>query len=279
MEKSTREALTAAVARILRPLVRILLKNGISYRTFADIARGQFVEVAQKEFGVEGRKQSVSRIAVITGLTRKEVSRLLDTSKSTDREESDRYHRASRVVAGWRRDEEFRKANGKPATLSIRGRENSFQELVMRYGGDVPYRAVLDELLLVGVVECPEHDRVELLKHAYLPDGDEAMKLHILGIDTAYLIDTIARNLRAGKSDVEAFFQRKVLYDHLPDEVLPALRRLSSNSAQALLEKLDSWLSGHDRDVNPKLEGSGRNTAGIGIYYFEGPTGDKDQAS
>jgi hypothetical protein len=129
------------------------------------------------------------------------------------------------------------------------------------------------------VVECPERGRVKLLKHAYLPEGDEAMKLHILGIDTAYLIETIARNLSAGKSGAEAFFQRKVLYDHLPDEALPALRRLSSKSAQGLLEKLDSWLSGHDRDDNPKLEGSGRNTAGIGIYYFEGPTGDKDQAS
>ena len=86
MKKSTQEALTAAVARILRPLVRILLKNGISYQTFANIARNQFVEIAQKEFCVEGRKQSVSRIAVITGLTRKEVGRYLKFSVPYDRE-------------------------------------------------------------------------------------------------------------------------------------------------------------------------------------------------
>jgi hypothetical protein len=278
MGKSAREALTTAVARILRPLVRILLKNGISYRTFADIARSQFVEIARTEFGVGGRKQSVSRIAVITGLTRKEVSRLLDATAASDRQESDRYHRAARVVAGWRRDEAFCKPNGAPGTLSIKGPGPSFQELVLRYGGDVPYRAVLDELLLAGVVERPSENQVRLIKPAYLPQGDEAMKLHILGADTAYLVDTIGRNLRATRPE-EALFQRKVLYDNLPDEALPALRRLSSESAQRLLEELDRWLSRHDRDANPEVRGCGRNTAGIGIYYFEEPTPDKDQTA
>jgi hypothetical protein len=274
MGKSTREALTATVARILRPLVRILLKNGISYRTFADIARSQFVEIAQKEFGVAGRKQSVSRIAVITGLTRKEVSRLLKFSVPSDRRASDRYNRASRVVAGWRRDPDFLNSKGKPDILTVKGLGKTFQQLVTRYSGDVPYRAVLDELRLAGVVACPDENRVKLVKQAYLPQGDEAMKLHILGIDTGYLIDTISHNLRAVES--EAFLQRKVLYDNLPDEVLQDLRSLSSKSAQALLEKLDKEISSHDRDVNPQVEGSGRNTAGIGIYYFEEPYCNRD---
>jgi hypothetical protein len=275
MGKSTREYIITAIARILRPLIRILLKNGISYRTFADIARSQFVEVAQKEFGVEGRKQSVSRIAVITGLTRKEVSRLLQFSLPSDRRTADRYHRASRVVAGWRRDHSFSDLKGNPGMLPVKGPGNSFQKLVALYSGDVPYRAVLDELLIAGVVVCPDENHVKLVKKAYLPRGDEAMKLHILGIDTGYLIETISHNLGAGEA--EAFFQRKVLYDNLPDDVLPALRRLSSKSAQALLEKLDKWLSGHDRDVNPQVAGSGRNTAGIGIYYFEEPYSKRDE--
>jgi hypothetical protein len=67
-----------------------------------------------------------------------------------------------------------------------------------------------------------------------------------------------------------------VLYDNLPDEVLPALRQLSVKSAQALLEKLDGWLSSQDRDVNPEAGGSGRNTAGIGIYYIEETHGQED---
>ena len=276
MEKNKINILTAAIARILRPLARILLRNGMSYKTFAEIARSQFVEIARTEFGIKNRTPSVSRIAVITGLTRKEVSRLLKLSVADDTEKFDRYNRASRVVAGWRRDKEFSAHGGKPAVLAIVGPGNSFQQLVRRYSGDVPHRTVLDELLSAGLVKCPDENRVRLMKRAYLPRGDESMKLHILGIDTAYLIETISHNLR--QDGIEPMFQRKVLYDNLPDEVLPALRKLSRKSAQALLEKLDTWLSDHDRDVNPQAGGGGRNTAGVGIYYFEEPHGEEDES-
>ena len=66
MQKSKHQILTAAVARILKPLVHILLRNGISCGTFADIAKRQFVDVAQNEFSIQGRKESVSRVSVIT---------------------------------------------------------------------------------------------------------------------------------------------------------------------------------------------------------------------
>jgi hypothetical protein len=269
MEKNKGQILAAALSRILNPLVRILLRNGISYKTFAEIARSQFVEVARQQSGIGGRKQSVSRIAVITGLTRKEVSRLLKYSVPKDSDKSDRYHRAARVVSGWLRDKAYWGHGRRPTALPITGPGKTFQQLVKRYGGDVPHRAVLDELLNAGIVARVDEDRVKLIERAYMPRGDESMKLHILGIDTAYLIETIRHNLMSDGSDPR--FQRKVLYDNLPDEALPALRKLSSRSAQALLEKLDGWLSSQDRDVNPKVGGQGRNTAGVGIYYFEEP--------
>jgi hypothetical protein len=269
MENKQRQVLFAAIARMMQPLIRILLRNGISFQTFADISKNQFVEVARSEFGIEGRKQSTSRIAVITGLTRKEVTRISRLSFPGDQKSAERYNRASRVVSGWRRDGDFLDSKGQPAVLALSGRSRTFQELVKRYSGDMPYRAVLDELVAQGVVHRQENKRVKLMERAYLPKVDAAMKLHILGTDTGYLIDTIGHNLRPG--DSEPRFQRKVLYDNLPDEVLPALRRRSSKMGQALLEKLDKIFSRHDRDVNPDAGGSGRNTAGIGIYYFEKP--------
>jgi len=269
MENNQRQILFAAISRMMRPLVRILLRNGISFQTFADIAKNQFVEVARSEFAIEGRKQSTSRIAVITGLTRKEVTRIFRLSFSGDQESAERYNRASRVVSGWRRDGDFLDSKGKPAILALSGRTHTFQELVKRYSGDMPYRAVLDELVAEGVVRRQGIDRVKLMERAYLPKADVSMKLHILGTDTEYLIDTIGHNLRPG--DSEPRFQRKVLYDNLPDQVLQALRRRSSKMGQALLEKLDKIFSCRDRDVNPDTGGSGRNTAGVGIYYFEKP--------
>lgn len=267
MQSSKYNILSAAVARILKPLIRILLRNGISYGTFADIAKRQYIEVAQNEFLIKGRKQSISRVSVITGLTRKEVKRIVGLDKAEDAQTQDRYNRAARVVAGWRRDSEFLDSQGKPLELSVSGMGNSFQELVKRYSGDIPYRAILDELDADSSVKRIGENRVRLTQRAYLPKADDSMKLHILGVDTAFLIDTIEHNLNAENSSPR--FQRKVLYDNLPAEALPEFRRLSSKAAQDLLERFDKWLSVRDRDVNPKSGGTGRHTAGVGIYYFE----------
>jgi len=102
---------------------------------------------------------------------------------------------------------------------------------------------------------------------AYIPSGSEAEKLHILGTDVADLVATIDHNLYHAEDD--ALFQRKVSYDNLPAEVLPALRKLSREKAQLLLEEMNDVLAEQDRDVNPDVQGIGRKRAGLAIYYFE----------
>lgn len=263
------QALSAAVLRLLRPLARILLRNGVSYSTFADLAKWVYVDVAMQEFGVEGRKQSISRAAIITGLSRKEVSRVRQLPKPDDLASSERYNRAARVIAGWRRDPDFLDDKSQPAVLPMTDGGPSVNELVKRYSGDVPARAILDELIRVGAVEQLEDGKFRLLVRAYIPEGSEIDKLNILGTDVGYLISTIDHNMQHDNSSL--LFQRKVAYDNLPDEILPRFRASSARKAQTLLEQLDRWLAQHDRDVTPSVEGSGRNQAGIGIYYFEEP--------
>ena len=266
--------LSAAVLRLLRPLVRILLRNGVSYSTFSDFVKWVYVDVAGKEFGIEGRKQSTSRVSVITGLSRKEVMRVRLLPRPDDRASTEKYNRAARVIAAWRRDRNFLDAEGKPAPLPMAGPDVSFSELVKRFSGDVPVRATLDELIRVGAVERLEDGSVSLLTRTYIPESSDADKLHILGTDVAHLISTIDHNL---KSDpIGPFFQRKVAYDNLPDEVLPAFRKHSAKRAQTFLESLDRWLAQRDRDVTPTDKGTGRNQAGIGIYYFEEPYAIKE---
>jgi hypothetical protein len=269
MNESIIKPLSAAVLRLFRPLVRILLINGVSYRTFADFAKWVYVDVATKEFGIKGRKQSTSRVSVITGLSRKEVKRVRELPRPDDSASVERYNRAARVIAAWRRESDFLDAEGNPTPLPLEGPGATFSELVKRFSGDMPSRAVLDELIRVGAVGRLEDDRVCLLVRAYVPESSEADKLHILGTDVGHLISTIDHNLRADPSGL--LFQRKVSYDNLPDEVLPEFLELSSIRAQALLEKFDKWLAQRDRDVTLSVKGTGRNRAGLGIYYFEEP--------
>ena len=274
MKTTNRQIIYSAIVRILRPLIRILLRNGISYGTFADFSKWLYVDIAAKEFAIKGRKQSVSRISVITGLSRKEVQRVRKLPRPDDRQSAEQYNRAARVISGWRRDPKFLDKRGRPAVLPISGKEPNFDQLVKQYSGDLPFRAILDELISVGAVERKEGKRVRLLTRSYVPEKDDAMKIHILGTDAGLLISTIGHNLQ--ELDMDPFYQRKVAYDNLPSEILSKFRKMSAKSAQSLLERLDSWLSKHDRDINPSTAGTGRNTAGLGIYYFEEPTEKKE---
>jgi hypothetical protein len=262
-----RRILAAALRRILRPLVRVLLRSGIPYGLFADIAKQSYVEVANHEFEIPGRKQTVSRVAVITGLTRKEITRINELTEADAAEVADRYNRAARVISGWVRDARFRDENGEPATLPIEGEGPTFTQLVKQFSGDVPPRAILDELINAGTAELQDDARVRLVTHAYIPRDSKADKLGILGTDVAQLIATISHNVYE-ESELPRF-QRKVSYDNLPATVLDELRSMSAKESQALLERLDQWLAAHDRDTNPEVQGAGRKRAGIGIYYFE----------
>ena len=183
-----------------------------------------------------------------------------------DSEAGARYNRAARVVGGWVRDKDFCDAAGNPRVLALQ-EGASFAELVRRFSGDIPFRAVLDELLRVGAVETLDDGNIRLKTRAYIPESGDADKLNILGTDVSDLVATIDHNIQHGVAD--PFFQRKVMYDNVPAEALEEFRRLSGSQAQALLERLDKWLSQHDRDTHPKATGTGRMRTGIGIYYFE----------
>lgn len=262
----TREALSAAVLRVLRMLARLLLRHGVSFKAFSEIAKRAYIESAENDFALPGRKSTISRVAVLTGLTRKEIQKLGNTDTTSDAETLMRYNRAARVVSGWARDKDFRDGEGEPRPLSFDGQDTSFSELVRRYSGDMPPRAVLDELTRVGAVQRANDGNVVLVQHAYIPRSSDADKLAILGTDVAELIDTIDHNLG---EDARPRFQRKVMYDNLPIEAVEKFRELGAARSQALMEYLDSWLSQHDREANPASEGEGRMRAGIGIYYFE----------
>lgn len=265
-------ALASALHGLLEPLVRLLLRNGMSHGAFADIAKRVYVRVAEDEERIAGRKQTVSRMSVLTGLTRKEIARLRKEPDELDLDTTARHHRAARVVTGWLRDERFRDGQGEPRPLAFDGGGDDFTELVKSFSGDVPPRAVLDELERVGAVLTDEEGRVHLVERGYLPRKGEAEKLQILGSDVAGLVRTIRHNLDAAAE--ERFFQRKVYYDNLQADCLPDLRDLSAERGQQLLELLDRWMSERDLDANPQAEGPGGKRAGIGVYYFEEPSSE-----
>jgi len=234
METKTKNAMFAAIVKLLRPLIKILLRNSISFGAFSELAKLVYVDVANKEFQITGKKQTDSRVSIITGLSRKEVRRLKHLEQFSDDEAIDQYNRAARVIAGWVKDHLFTDNNGQPKNL------------------------LFDNL---------KDGKIRLLARAYLPSGDKKSMLAILGTDVSHLIKTIDHNI--SNSNNTRFFQRKVSYDNIPIEASERFRGISADEAQKLLETMDHWLAKHDRDVTPSVKGSGRKNVGLSIYYFE----------
>lgn len=274
MKEAHANPLHQALFRILRPLARLLLRNGIPYGEFSELVKRAYVESALEDFPSERRKPTDSGAAVMTGLTRKEVKRQREilAGQHTGKSEILHTNRASRVVSGWVHDAIFQDTAGEPATLAFDGPQ-SFCELAKKYSGDMPPRSVLDELLRVGVVSVEsDTGQLTLKQRAYVPTGDNKEMLQIFGEDVSDLIATVDHNLVCGEGGRQPLFQRTLTYSNIPPEVMEAWRKHAAEQSQALLEQLDSWLGPQDRDVSGSLaKGSPQESfrTGVGVFYFE----------
>src|SRR4029453_13269695 len=70
---SAREALLRAAAAILRPLVRQLIAHGVTFPAFSRLAKEVYLDVGTRHFTLPFKKQSDSRVALVTGTPRKEI--------------------------------------------------------------------------------------------------------------------------------------------------------------------------------------------------------------
>ncbi len=257
-------SLQKAVTRVLSPLVRLLLRHGVSHGEFSSWAKQAYVNEAVRHFGIDGKPPSVSRMAVVTGINRKEVKRLLELP--ADIEPSiGKHNRALRVVTGWLQDSQFHDDRAEPAVLTYGDANDTFNVLVKQYGGDVPARAVLDELIRVGTVK-QEGSEVELLTRGYVPHESKEAMLDVFATSATDLLETLDFNL---SGDDNRRLQLSVAYDNVSDEGLEAFRILGRDKAIVLLRELDHWLKQHDQGDKPPGNGV-RNRVGLGLYLIEG---------
>jgi hypothetical protein len=264
MENTGVKYVLGAMARLLRPLVRMLVERGVSYDQAADVLRKTYCDVAfESAFALPGRKQTDSRVSVITGLTRKEVARLKDLTLESP-ELMQTFNRATRVTSGWWIDHPMEGTVAGTAPLPIEGATNSFSSLVRKYSGDMPVRAVLDELVRTGMVRV-QGDQVELVFKDNIRHLDASKQFEILGRDVADLLDTIAHNLKVEPN--ERRLQRKVYYDNIPAEHVEIVTRIVRTLAESAIDSAKLQMSHYDRDINPKIDGVGRHRLTFGLYF------------
>jgi len=261
MNETIQKALNISATKILRPLIRIMLHNGVPCGSFEELVRKAYIDEAFALGSERQTKTTISSISAQTGLSRKEVKRLKELDGSNQDSSKQKYNRATRVISGWTNDKKFIDASGQPKALKLSEGTNSFATLVKLYSGDITPKAMLDLLVEAECVQA-ENDSVHLIKLAYLPGKDSHEVAFILGNDTHELIQTINHNMIT--EDAAKRFQRKVSTNKLSKNATQEFQRISAKHAQALLEELDGWLSEHEATVNEDSQ-----YVSLGIYYYE----------
>lgn len=252
---------------MLYPIVKLLLRYEIAHSEFSELTRRSYVDVAFKDFGIPNRKNTVSRVSVITGLSRPEVTRLMATAeKDLVSTSNTTPNRATRVIGGWLSDAKFNDENNNPKVLPLRGTEISFESLVNLYSGGITARAVLDEMLRVGAVEKVDKDHVKLVHLGYVPQGDDSEKINIFLTHAGDLLSTGIHNLT--QKDEAPRFQRQVTYVDMPERVVEEFEKLSRDKSMTLLVELNKWLQTKSQEEEAQPDEK-TYRIGVGIYYFK----------
>jgi hypothetical protein len=270
MSETLKGAIQAALLRMLQPLVKWLLEAGIGVGDLQSLVKIAYVRAARDQgqrSGVESRRPNVSRIAVVTGLTRAEVTRIL-TEEGADRpHDRRRRQRAERVLSGWWNDAAFQDDQGHPAELPLRGKRRSFAALVERYSGErwlVP--TILDELLRVKAVRRLTNGRLQATSRTTATVRWSAEGLAAFGEQLNEHCETLLHNF---KNPSQPRYVRRLVNARLDPSFVPLLRRDIEEQAEGLAESIDHALN--DPSRTPTRESSGGTTTlGVAVYVFEG---------
>jgi Family of unknown function (DUF6502) len=275
MQDDIQRQILGALLLVLRPIARSLLRAGIGYREFAEISKTAFVEVAGKDYGLRGRPTNISRVAVMTGLTRKEVRRIRDKTEVGEEIGLIRLTPMGQVMHRWYTEREFLAENGKPKVLDFDGESTSFSSLVKSYGGDIPPGAMRTELRRIGAVRELDSGQLEAIKRSVI--GMEDYEKLISGL--AHVLYpaalAMAHNTDA-KSGTETWAHLSASTNSVRRDDLGRIRRVSSDRAAAFIESVDDFLAAYEAlyDSDAKVEND--KAVGIGVFYFEEDKSETD---
>ena len=225
--------LHSAVVRLLRPLVRLFVRRGITFPAICEMLRELYVNVAEHDFALSGKEQTDSRVSLLTGIHRKEVRRLRGAGAPVNIVPAS-LSRTSRILARWLASPDTADPDGRPLPLPrvAPPGEPSFEALVASITRDVRPRAVLDEWLDQKLATLSADDVVTLLETAFVPQAGDDQQLYYFGRN---LHDHAAAAVRNVLGEESRFLERAVHYDGLSQDVA---RDLEARSRDLALEAL-----------------------------------------
>ena len=268
MDDKTKKEILDAFLVVMRPIVRILLRFGIGYREFLEVIKTAYVDIGSSDFGIRGRLTNISRVAVMTGLTRKEVRRLRDRIASGEDVVTVKTTPLSDVLHHWYAQEEFTNSSGYPVTLPFAGKNKSFSSLVRKFGGDIPPGAMRTEMKRVGAIVENEDNSLTVAERTYRPSKELDTLVTSL-IHAVYpLLANVAHNTDPERED-DTWANRVAYSQLLRPREKGRLRRVAKDRIIEFTESIDDIFIAYESMIEEEVEKDEKAVVTVGVYYFE----------
>jgi len=258
-----RQAVLQTCRVLLRPIAGVLLKCGMTWREFAEVSKAVFIDAASRSFGIKGRPTNVSRVSILTGVSRKEVKRIRDQLAATEAPLPNKTTDATRLLSGWHQDPEFVDAAGLPRVLPAEGPGITFATLGARYAGDVPLTSLRKELERAGAITVLPDGSLRAERRYFMPVSFDPQWILNAGSMLRDLGASIAHNL--DRADQRRFIGRASNPDIDPAAV-PAFQAFIEAQGQAFLESVDQWLTAHEGGADA---GRPKVRLGLGVFLIQ----------
>ncbi len=264
----TSDRIRMVLGGVLAPLAQTLLRCGVSYSEFADLSKRAFVEAASTGYGVRNRPTNIARVAVMTGLPRKEVSRIRREIEKCSKRTISTRNLPSDVLHRWHTDPVFLDSSGIPKALQFAGQAVSFSQLVRAVTTDIPPKTMQRELSRVGAIRIQGKKLLPITRE-FVPAAATERLMEGLQYGLCRLVETISHNANP-ENRRDYRFQRVVHVSTVKREDLQILRDSLAAILGTFAVRMDDYLTSFE-NAKPKGREQGETCdVGIGLYYFDG---------
>lgn len=249
MQSDFRSALVLMCRRVLHPLIRILIRFGVSAGEFKAIVDSVYAHAGSEYLENNGERVTFSRLAVITGINRAFLPGILKAPKDVFQPRSNtQLHRSARVLSGWYEDPKFGTRAGSPAVLQIEGTKGpTFRRLCELYSGNVYHQTLLSELERVGAVSRIGRAKVRAVRRTPVADGPSVDSLISIGEIAGDLLATLDYNLSVGPDQGLPVGH---CVSMLNPAAMPMFRRHVMQRTEGAIEGMETFLESHRLDTD-----------------------------
>jgi hypothetical protein len=269
------DALLSALETILRPTIKLLLQSGIGYSEFAAVAKSVFVQVATDEYKRRGRPANFSQVSAMTGISRKEVSKIRKAHSDPRWTPNMEASPVNTLLHHWHFDTDFSDGAGNAKALAFEG-PLSFSTLVSRHAGDIPAGAMRSTLQKAGLLTQDSEGFLSANQSFFYSRVFDQDFIRGLAFSMNNLGSTLAHNASVHqRTDISndrkrelGRLERAAWSEHLDEDGIAKFKAWVDEAAPRFLRESNRFIG--ENELPKSVWTTKRPRAvGVSVYYFE----------